>query len=60
MKVIQYKSKKGTITMYKFTEKILVSCICAGCKVPGMAYEDPDKLHQEPHYCIECKKRLNK
>ena len=55
-----YQDKKGKITLYRQSEKVLVSCICAGCKIPGMAYEDPDRTFQEPHYCILCKKRLNK
>lgn len=59
-KSLTYKDKKGELKVFKFTEKVLVSCICTGCKIPGMAYEDPDRPFQEPHYCIECKKRLNK
>ena len=45
-KSLTYKDKKGEIKVFKFTEKVLVSCICAGCKIPGMAYEDPDRTFQ--------------
>lgn len=59
-KTLTYKSKRGTIRLNKEIEKILVPCICAGCKAEGMAYEDPDNIKQKPHYCLACKKRLNK
>ena len=59
-KTLKYESSKGLITMSKPVDKELVFCMCAGCGLEGMAYEDKDNPKQEPHYCIDCKKRLHK